>query len=213
MAGRDAPGNPPCGRGGPAFPGRQLPPATPRSWLSLTGRFPRTQAPATHPELTNQAAPARLSRGRSPARPFTYPDNPRKGNGNTPESPQQQTPTTGHTDRETPPSGKPNPRSRAGATPNNPHPHPTNPPHTQTPGDRSRATEGNDIICDLDGNDMIDGRGGKDNDVIRGGKGNDRLYGEEGDDTLTGGEGTDILYGGSGSDTLDAVSVDGVLYQ
>ena len=131
VAGRDAPGNPPCGRGGPAFPGRQLPPATPRSWLSLTGRFPRTQAPATHPELTNQAAPARLSRGRSPARPFTYPDNPRKGNGNTPESPQQQTPTTGHTDRETPPSGKPQPPIKSRRHTQQPTPPPHKPPtHT-----------------------------------------------------------------------------------
>ena len=141
----------PCSRGGarrtrqpslrpgrPGVPGPTTAPATPRSWLSLTGRFPRTQAPATHPELTNQAAPARLSRGRSPARPFTYPDNPRKGNGNTPESPQQQTPTTGHTDRETPPSGKPQPPIKSRRHTQQPTPPPHKPP-THTNKQATRA--------------------------------------------------------------------------
>ncbi len=75
--------------------------------------------------------------------------------------------------------------------------------------DRSRFTEGDDVVRlgpgndtakGLGGNDRIFGQGGRDD--IAGKRGNDTLFGGNGDDKLVGGNGRDKLYGDRGQDTL-----------
>jgi Ca2+-binding RTX toxin-like protein len=74
-------------------------------------------------------------------------------------------------------------------------------------GDRSTATEREDLLIGTAAADTIDALGGDDivfggagSDTLNGGAGSDALYGEAGADVLSGGSGDDALGGGPGAD-------------
>ena len=131
----------PYSRGGASTPGNTLAAkAAQRSRAdncapcSLTEGLPDCPQAVSRPPRAHQPGHASLAWPRPVTRPPLHPaQQPQEGNSYTREgfNGKPQRPAT-QTARTSPPPGSPGPRSRVGATPNNPAPTPQTPTHTKT---------------------------------------------------------------------------------